>query len=156
MNCGPQFAAVWSWPICWHVSAAVRRKRRIRWWGRGPCGHKNTDVSNDISITHYHLRKGEAGCLQHTASVCVTNMTMHASSYGIWAGCLGLGRSARWGLTLCLFGGNLQRYSSLQQYRSEVDWTSGSVRFVCLIAYSIEQTASHPGHIRHQLPHCRV
>ena len=34
----------------------------------------------------------------------------HTSSYGIWAGCLGLGRSARWGLTLCLHGGNVLRY----------------------------------------------
>ena len=83
----------------------------------------------------------------------------HASSYGIWAGCLGLGRSARWGLALFLFGGNLQRYWSLQQYRSAGDWTNGSVRFVCLIiTYGIEPIAYTQGasYISFHIVECKM
>jgi len=70
------------------------------------CHHISIGVNHAIQLTH--SRSGLY--TTHWVTLCYEYDRGYASSCGIWAGCMGLGQSARWRLTLFLFGGNLQRY----------------------------------------------
>jgi hypothetical protein len=61
MNCRPQFAAVWIWCICRHVSAAVRRRKRRR---RGD-GRKKTVVDIRIQIPRTRLVESSWNVMAH-------------------------------------------------------------------------------------------
>lgn len=93
MNCGPQFVAVWSWPICRHVYAAVRRRKRR---GRGDEGDADR-VDVRIQISRTILAPRNTTYVQQRRVVCYTlrhsvrNMTQGTRLHAVYG-------QAVWGL----------------------------------------------------------